>query len=527
MKNTLFTFFTITTIVFSLSLIVVQTTPVADAWGGGGSDGGGEGGSYGGDGCGGCGSGNDHGGSHDDGGGDPDPIYPICVIDAQPPSIEQGESSVLTWTTTRAASARINTSVGSNIGTVSIGSNRTRTVSPVQTTVYTMIVTSSTGHTATCNTDIEVTVTPPPTPTFSCTNNVSFTASPTSITRGNSSTLSWNVTGADSVRFNQGINRTTFNDSVSVSPNNTTTYTLYAKKDNVEISCPVTVSVTTGGGGGGGYVVPVCDLEASKSSVAAGETVKLTWTSRNANEMELKDNYRVVHVTTVGKTSSQKHNLLNGSINVNPTKKTTYTLTIENNNGRKRVCEVTVDVDSFIQQIRDQQPVVTGIVLTEVPYTGFDAGPMLTALFYTLLVLWALYMAYVFVIRPKLAVVPVEEEVKNNHFTATVAENHPAMFTPEVTRPVMATPSVATTTSTAPIGYTSAPVGDEATIIEEKIHAAHILMSGVAMDYFMKVTAEQDRLVSVDTLIENAKASFPSEGGWVVLNEDRIKQILA
>ena len=47
---------------------------------------------------------------------------------------------------------------------------------------------------------------------------------------------------------------------------------------------------------------------------------------------------------------------------------------------------------------RDQQP-LTGIRLVEVPYTGFEAGPALTALFYTLLTLWAFFIAYVLIVK--------------------------------------------------------------------------------------------------------------------------------
>ncbi len=481
----------------SLELAVVS----AEAFGGGGGDG-----------CGGCG-----GGGSDGGGGYTPPVVPSpsCVLNAHPTSITLGGSSQLSWTSQNAVSASLNQGIGS----VSVNGNRS--VSPQNTTTYTLTVTNSAGVSATC--ERTITVTQPE--VFTCTNNVSFSANPTSIVRGGSSTLTWTVNGADSVRFDQGIAATTLSGAVTVSPTNTTTYNLIAKKGTSEISCPVTVSVTTGGGGGGGgYVIPTCDLTASKRTITSGEAVRLTWTSRNANEMEIKDNHRVVHVTTDGKSSSQKRDLLNGSITVNPTKNTTYTLTVENNNGRKRVCEVVVNVSTVITQVRDQQPVVTGIVLTEVPYTGFEAGPALTVLFYTLLVLWALYMTYIFVIRPKLAVVPVEVAAT---VTTKVEENFPHMFTPEVTRPTMVTPSVATPVTTAPIGYSSVPVGDEATRIEEMIHGAHILMSGVAMDYFMTATAGRDRIAAITEVIENAKASFPSEGGWVVLNEERIKQILA
>jgi hypothetical protein len=599
-KRIFISVFAITSLAFSFMIAGTFSVPIASAWGGGGSEGGGDSGSYGGDGCGGCGS---TGGSTGSTVTSPVVPSPSCSLNANPISIISGNTSTLSWTSQNAVSATLNQSIGAvavngsrvvsptqtvtyaltvrnsagisftcfrtitvttppppaapactitatpssivsggvsqlawttqnavsaslnhSIGNVALIGNRT--VTPTATRTYTMTVTNSAGVTATCATTVTVT----DVPVFSCENNVSFTASPTSIRRGNATTLSWNVNGADSVRFTQGINATAMTGSALVSPSITTTYSLIARKGTTEISCPVTVTVTTGGSGGG-YVIPSCELSASKRSISIGESVRLTWNSRDASDIEIKDNFSVVHITTTNKTVTEKRNLLQGSLDVTPSRTTTYTLTVENNEGRKRTCDVVVTVDSFvITQVRDQQPVAS-IILAEVPYTGFEAGPILTLIFYIMLGLWALYLTFIFVIRPKLHARTVTIPEKEEHHIATAVDNFPHMFVQEFTPPrfspavTVPVPSVTLPTSTPAVPSVTESISSLAEIraIEERLHTAHILMSGVAMDYFMHATADKDRMATVEEMIENAKASFPSEGGWVVLNEQRMK----
>ena len=75
----------------------------------------------------------------------------------------------------------------------------------------------------------------------------SFTAEPSSITEGGSSTLSWVVTDATSISINQGIGTVT-GTSTTVSPTTTTTYILTAT--NSAGTTTNTVSVTVGAGMG-------------------------------------------------------------------------------------------------------------------------------------------------------------------------------------------------------------------------------------------------------------------------------------
>lgn len=81
-------------------------------------------------------------------------------------------------------------------------------------------------------------------------NITAFGASPSSISSGGSSTLSWTVTGTSPVTLSidQGVGDVSGSSSVSVSPATTTTYTLTATNSagNDTASTTVTVSAPAG-----------------------------------------------------------------------------------------------------------------------------------------------------------------------------------------------------------------------------------------------------------------------------------------
>jgi len=85
-----------------------------------------------------------------------------------------------------------------------------------------------------------MTTQPPPTATF--------TATPISIFNGQSATLSWTTTDAQTVTINQGIGSVALNGSQTVSPTTTTTYTLTASNaaGNVTKTAAVTVVPLSG-----------------------------------------------------------------------------------------------------------------------------------------------------------------------------------------------------------------------------------------------------------------------------------------
>ncbi len=445
----------------------------------------------------------------------PTPLTPICnSFTANSSTINRGQSSVLTWNTTNVNSVSINNAIGS------VGVDGNVTVSPLQTITYTLTGIGANNKQVSC--PVTVTVNQPDA-SITCAANVNFSASPTSIREGNSSSLTWDTTGVTSVRINNGVNSTNLDGSETVSPRSDTTYTLTATKGNETINCPVTINVDedNNGGGGGGSSAIKCTLKISDNKISRGDRVTLKWDTTRATEVTIKDNHGKTLIDTDGKSSSQKKDLYDGELTLRPEKDTTYTLVAEKGS-KDKTCKVTVDVEDtvVVTQVRDQQPLVTGIALTNVPYTGFEAGPFMTSVFYTLLAAWALYMAYVLVGR--------RNGMNASAFTPATITSDIVPSTMMVPEKVTATPAFYQTP--APVAATTATVGYEAhttasEAIEAQAHAQHVLLSTDAIAYFIGATANEDRTTVLAQVLTAAKASYPSEEGWVTITTDRMIQL--
>ncbi len=149
----------------------------------------------------------------------------IGSFTATPVSITLGQSSTLSWTATGATTLSI-----SGIGTVT---GTSRVVSPTVTTTYTLTATNGGGS---VSSSLTVTVNAPPPPLISA-----FSASPTAINLGQTSTLSWTVTGATTLSIS-GIGTVTGTSRV-VTPTATTTYTLTATSPYGTASQSLTVTI--------------------------------------------------------------------------------------------------------------------------------------------------------------------------------------------------------------------------------------------------------------------------------------------
>lgn len=154
----------------------------------------------------------------------------VLSFTADPPSINPGDTSVLTWTTTNASSVEIDEGLGEQgpIGLIA--------VSPSVTTQYTLTATGP-GGTAIARTTVTVRDALPSLPV------VSFTASPTSIESGHVSTLTWTTTNATSVSISEIGAGEPMSGSVQVSPSVTTTYTLTATGPGGVATAKATVAV--------------------------------------------------------------------------------------------------------------------------------------------------------------------------------------------------------------------------------------------------------------------------------------------
>lgn len=150
---------------------------------------------------------------------------PTVVISAAPETISSGESSTLTWSSNHADSAMIDQGIGS------VPVNGTINVSPTETTSYTITVTGPSG-TATAAVTVVHTTT------------VEMSANPETIPGGESSTLTWSTIDADSCVIEPGIGSVALNGSITVSPIETTTYTITATRPGGTSVDNVTVAVS-------------------------------------------------------------------------------------------------------------------------------------------------------------------------------------------------------------------------------------------------------------------------------------------
>ena len=207
---------------------------------------------------------------------------PSVSFTATPPSITLGQSSSLSWTTTNATSVSIDNGIGAQPVNGSIN------VSPTQTTTYTLTATGIGGQTTRQAT---VTVTG---------GNITFTANPPTIGLGSSSTLTWNVLNATSVTIDNGIGTKPASGSVTVSPQQSTTYTLTAGASSASVRVTVVPP-------------PTVTLTATPSVIPVGGSTTLSWTSTNAITVAMDHG---IGALTLG-----------GSMTVSPASTTKYSIT--------------------------------------------------------------------------------------------------------------------------------------------------------------------------------------------------------
>ena len=219
----------------------------------------------------------------------------IIRFEGSPLSIQPGQQSTLSWTTSGATTVSI-----SGVGSVTL--NGSTTVSPAQTTTYTLSATSSDGKTVTA--PVTITVSTGTVPQI-----VVFVVTPSTIDPGSSAKLCWQVTGATSISITPGIgSNLNANDCATVSPSATTTYTLTAINATGQIQANATLNVGA---------VRITSFTANPvTSTASGNPVVLSWTTQNASSVVL-----------IGSEIGAQTLPVNGSFTVTPITNSVYTLT--------------------------------------------------------------------------------------------------------------------------------------------------------------------------------------------------------
>jgi hypothetical protein len=221
------------------------------------------------------------------------PPPPTISFSASPTSIILSESSTLSWSVGGSVSS---VSINQGIGSVSTSGNRS--VSPTSTTTYTI---TATGIGGTTTRTVTVTVSLPPPPT------ISFSASPSAIIRGSSSTLSWGVTGIliSSVTLSD-FGSVATSGTRSVSPTATRQYTLSATNPGGTTTRSVTITV---------YQPPNVTLSLNNPTIIRGQSTTLNWvTTGDAGSASITPGIGAVNI--------------NGNRIVSPTETTTYVINV-------------------------------------------------------------------------------------------------------------------------------------------------------------------------------------------------------
>ncbi|HIH95392.1 TPA: hypothetical protein HA338_15655 [Methanosarcina acetivorans] len=149
---------------------------------------------------------------------------------ASPEEITSEQGSTLSWSVSDATEITIDPDIGS------VSLRGSRTVRPVETTTYTLTASNDAG-TVDATTVIFVSENEE-LPTIE-----SFDADPEEIVSGDSATLSWSVSDATEITIDHNIGSVSPNDSISMSPTKTTTYTLTATNDAGSVDDTAVVSV--------------------------------------------------------------------------------------------------------------------------------------------------------------------------------------------------------------------------------------------------------------------------------------------
>ena len=452
---------------------------------------------------------------------------PVCEFFTATPSTlpSTGGAVTLNWKVNGAT----NVSIAPTIGTVAAVASQVTNVTT--NTNFVLTATDAEGDRVTC----AAPVTLAQTPVLSCANNVTFTASDYSIRDGEDVTLNWSTNNVDSVSISV-INSTALAGSSTVDPRSDTTYVLTARKGTQSVDCPITIDVESGGGGGGGgSSSPRCEISLSDSSIKRGQEITLKWDTSRATTVIIKDDKGKTLMSTDKYDKEDRADHYDGSLKLKPTRDTEYTITAEKGS-KDRTCKVKVNVDDLtVLTDRDQKPLVAGISLSNVPYTGFEAGTMLTIMFYTLLAAWALFVTYLIVARPRLAAgVAVSGTTAAFDSMKQAEAIRPDVFVAS-TAAVAEAPVVPANlpTGTPVIGYENAPVVDVnphhvsenvVTALENRAHEQRALLSSDALRHFIATTEGLvERNEALDQVIADAKGNFPLEDGWVVINEARMR----
>ncbi|HEY6348931.1 MAG TPA: alkaline phosphatase family protein [Candidatus Angelobacter sp.] len=252
----------------------------------------------------------------------PPPPPTAATLTASPTTIMAGQFSTIAWTTTNATSVMINPPIPQE-DVSNMPLNGQGSVTPTQTTTYTITASGPNG-TATATASVTVNQVAP---------TITFSASPTAVSSGGTSTLTWSSSNTTALTIDNQIGSVSpASGSVTTKPiNTTTTFTATAQGPGGTATATATVAVS-----------PVAvSLTAAPDTISSGGSATLTWTANDAASVSIDQGINTVCSTPPCTT---------GTIPVSPTRTTTYTATATDPSGITTTSKTVVTISGALQQ---------------------------------------------------------------------------------------------------------------------------------------------------------------------------------
>jgi hypothetical protein len=182
--------------------------------------------------------------------------------------------------------------------------------------------------------------------------SVALSTNPTSVNRGQSSTLTWSVSGATSCTASDGWSGSrSFTGTENVSPSNTTSYTLTCSGAGGTRSSTTTIDVIP--------PPPVVTLSASQTTINVGQSTTLTWSASDATSC-----------TAYGTWQNEGAKPSSGSQSVSPIRSASYTLSCSGRGGTGNATAAITVVQPALAPPGDLRAAVADGVAVRVAWTG-------------------------------------------------------------------------------------------------------------------------------------------------------------
>lgn len=411
--------------------------------------------------------------------------------------VDEGDTVTLRWRTSHADDVSINQGIGD---VPDDGSERVRVFDDT-----TFRLTARNDHSVdTCSVRVNVDEDDDDDDEVRCD---SFTVSDDDVDEGDTVTLRWRTSNADDVDINQGVGDVPDDGSRRIRVFDDTTFRLTARGNGDTDTCSVRVDVEEHDDDD----VQCDSFTASDYLVDEGDYVTLRWRTSHADDVYINNG--------VGDVRDD------GSRRVRVFENTTFRLTARDNRDTD-TCSLYIVVD------RGQVAGVSfpgnryqsGLPLAGLPYTGFEAGPFLTFIFYLAIALWSAVIAYVLLIKKRAnRVNSVNQEPEKTTSSSTVSSYEEA-DKDDASDSMLANLPTEETQSDEDI-----PTHADETLrmLEEHAHTQYTLVSSDALKY-IETQGEtlQERMSFLDKTIEKARKQYPKEGDWLILNKERVISVL-